>query len=180
MSGSQLCQERPAPLWVSCSRRFTRSRGGCAPGCHMQLTTLAYLGLLAGTVAQQPEPEPQPNEPTFGKHGGAQACTNPPCAAPLLGDIGRTTVGGTDARTGTTFLANENVYGPFENGFGSQQDNILAGLGCSPGSLGHVAGGIDTRTAEQMVARQCGIVLPRVEGNQYISLLDECGGHTRE
>jgi hypothetical protein len=53
------------------------------------------------------------------------------------------------------------------------QDNILAGLGCSPGSLGHVAGGIDTHTAEQMVAHQCGVTLPRYEGARYISLIDE-------
>jgi len=30
------------------------------------------------------------------------------------------------------------------------------------------------------VAHQCGITLPRTEGGQYISLLDECGGHTQE
>ena len=28
---------------------------------------------------------------------------------------------GTDARTGNTFFAGENIYGPFENGFGQQQ-----------------------------------------------------------
>ena len=31
-----------------------------------------------------------------------------------------------------------------------------------------------------MVAYQCNIVLPRTEGSTYISLLDECGGHTKE
>ena len=35
-------------------------------------------------------------------------------AASLLGDVALTTVGGTDARTGNTFLAGENIYGPFE------------------------------------------------------------------
>ena len=75
-------------------------------------------------------------------------------------------------------LAGEDIYGPFENGFGSRQDNILSTLGCSPASLGHVQGGIDTRTAEQMIAHACGVTLPRIQGNQYISLLDECGGHT--
>ena len=55
----------------------------------------------------------------------------------------------------------------------AMQDNILAGLGCSPGSLGHVTGGIDTHTAEQMVAHQCGVALPRYEGERYISLIDE-------
>lgn len=101
-------------------------------------------------------------------------------AAPMLGDVGRTTASGTNVRTGNTFTAGENIYGPFEAGFGTQQDGILAGLGCSPGSLGHVAGGLDTYTAEQMVAYQCEVILPRVVDDQYISLLDECGGHTRE
>jgi hypothetical protein len=35
-------------------------------------------------------------------------------------------------------------------------------------------------TAEAMVANNCGITLPRVDGNAYVSLLDECGGHTAE
>ena len=131
---------------------------------------------LASAQAQVPRRHqgPSPSGPS------PSGCANPPCAAPLLGDVGLTSVGGVDLRTGNTFLANENIYGPFENGFGSAQDNILAGLGCSPGSLGHVIGGIDTRTAEQMVAQQCSITLPRIEGNSYISLLDECGGHTNE
>ena len=30
------------------------------------------------------------------------------------------------------------------------------------------------------VAAQCSIELPRIDGSQYISLLDECGGHTHE
>jgi hypothetical protein len=38
--------------------------------------------------------------------------------------------------------------------------------------------GIDTQTAEQMIAHQCGVTLPRGAGSNYISLLDECGGHT--
>eukprot|EP00928_Gymnodinium_smaydae_P018881 TRINITY_DN17198_c0_g1_i1.p1 TRINITY_DN17198_c0_g1~~TRINITY_DN17198_c0_g1_i1.p1 ORF type:complete len:336 (+),score=41.25 TRINITY_DN17198_c0_g1_i1:119-1126(+) len=110
----------------------------------------------------------------------AATCSEPPCAASLLGDVGRTTVSGKDARSGITFSPGENIYGPFEAGFTSRQDDILANLGCNPGSLGHVAGGIDVYTAEQMVAKQCSIKLPREEGGQYISLLDECGGHTRE
>ena len=43
-----------------------------------------------------------------------------------------------------------------------------------------MAGGIDTYTAEQMVAHQCSVTLPRIEGDAYISLIDECGGHTNE
>ena len=111
------------------------------------LTTLLYIGARA-----------QP--------GGAQtSCTKPPCAASLLGDVGLTTATGTDARTGKAFAVGENIFGPFEAGFSTQQDGILAGLGCNPGSKGHVPGGVDTWTAEQMVAHQCGVTLPRVEGN---------------
>ena len=120
------------------------------------------LCLLTAVTAQSPEP-----------------CTTTPCAAPLFGDVALTTVAGTDARTGRTVPVGENIYGPFEAGFSDQQDNILAGLGCNPGSKGHVPGGIDTWTAEQMVAHQCGVTLPRIEGNSYISLIDECGGHTQ-
>lgn len=108
-------------------------------------------------------------------------CSGSPCPASLLGDVGTTTVAGTDARTGDNFPIGENIYGPFEAGFASQQDNNLAALGCSTPSDGYLIGGIDTNTAEQMVAHQCSITLPRVENagaNGYISLLDECGGHT--
>lgn len=65
-------------------------------------------------------------------------------------------------------------------GFNAMQNSNLEGLGCKDGNDGHVAGGIDTHTAEQMVAYQCDIELPRTEGGKYISLLDECGGHTKE
>ena len=65
----------------------------------------------------------------------------------------------------------ENIYGPYEAGFTSQQDFILEGLGCSPGSLGHLSVGIDTKTAEAMVAHQCGITLPRYDAGSYVSLL---------
>ena len=73
------------------------------------------------------------------------------------------------------------ILGPFEAGFSSMQNFILEGLGCSDGELGHVAGGVDTATAEKMVATQCGITLPRTDANGLrVSLLDSCGGHTRE
>lgn len=115
--------------------------------------------------------------------GAAAKCTSPPCAAGLLGDVALTTVSGTDTLSGVTFSPGENIYGPFEAGFSSQQDGILEGLGCSGDyyGKGHVVGGIDTHAAEQMVAHQCGgITLPRMEGGTYISLLDQCGGHTKE
>lgn len=115
-----------------------------------------------------------------GPGGGAGAPTSSsPHAAPMLGDVGKTSVAGADSRTGNSFPVGENIYGPFEAGFSAAQDNILSALGCSSGK-GYVVGGIDTATAEQMVAADCGVTLPRTEGNNYISLLDECGGHTRD
>jgi hypothetical protein len=44
----------------------------------------------------------------------------------------------------------ENIFGPFENGFTSTQNSILAGLGCATGK-GYVQGGIDTATASSVV-----------------------------
>jgi hypothetical protein len=41
-------------------------------------------------------------------------------------------------------------------------------------------GGLDTFLAEQMVAYQCGIILPRIENGVRMSLLDSCGGHTKD
>lgn len=101
-------------------------------------------------------------------------------AASLLGDIGRTTVNGTDARTGKTFMVGESIYGPFEAGLNSAQDHILRQVGCIPASRGYVDAGIDATITEQMVAFQCDITLPRLEDGKYVSLLDECGGHTEE
>jgi len=114
----------------------------------------------------------------------AVGCQNAaaPGASPIsdFGNIGYTTVSGIDDRTGKTFLSGEDIYGPFEAGFGSQEDSILEGLGCSPASLGYVGGGIDTFTAEQMIAAACSVDLPRIEDDVYVSVLDECGGHTND
>jgi len=114
----------------------------------------------------------------------AVGCQNAaaPGASPIsdFGNIGYTTVSGIDDRTGKTFLSGEDIYGPFEAGFGSQEDSILEGLGCSPASLGYVGGGIDTFTAEQMIAAACSVDLPRIEDEKYVSVLDECGGHTND
>ena len=99
--------------------------------------------------------------------------------ANCLGDVARTTVQGTIGTT--TININENVYGPFEAGFSIDvQGNILqsiTGNGCAT----NIEGGIDTHTAEQILAFDCNVSLPRfdVEGNRY-SLLDACGGHTQE
>jgi hypothetical protein len=93
-----------------------------------------------------------------GLHG---SCTTPPCAASLLGDVGLTTATGTDRRTGAYFGVGENIYGPFENGFGSPQDFLLERLGCSPGSLGHLVGGI-VRATSAPRARSSLFPSPRV------------------
>ena len=63
------------------------------------------------------------------------------------------------------------------------QYDILSELGCQPGWLGYVDGGIDTAMAQNMIAHQCGVELPRYDERfiggaaQFVSLLDECGGH---
>ena len=115
--------------------------------------------------------------------GGTTTCTDANvCGASLLGNIGSTTVGklaSSTAYTEATLNAGEDIYGPFEAGFGAQQDGILGGLGCSQGQ-GYVDGGIDTFTAEKMIAYECGVALPRWESGSYVSLLDQCGGHTRD
>ena len=98
-------------------------------------------------------------------------CNSWPCAAPLLGAVG--------TMEKSQLSDGDSIYGAFEAGFGAHEEGtILKELGC-PLGLGHVQGGIDTRTAEKMIAHECGVELPRWEGGRYISLLDECGGHTR-
>jgi len=123
-----------------------------------------------------------------GAGGKTKAVTKTPAAAALLGDVATTTVVGKCAKCpfakSGVFPVGENIYGPYEAGFTEKQDFILAGLGCggSPeGSLGRLDGGIDTALAEKMVEHQCNVTLPRTDSNgNYISLLDECGGHTKE
>lgn len=149
----------------------------CDVGAHCNAGQKVAITVVPSSSMLRPPPPP-PWTP--------YTCDPMPCRtsrAPLLGDLARTTTSGTDVRTGTTFFVDENIFGPFENGFGPAQNNILMQLGCTNPSLEHVPGGIDTRTAEQMIAHACGVTLPRVENNGpngYISLLDECGGHTQE
>ena len=114
------------------------------------------------------------------------ACTKLPCQASLLGDVALTTTGAIDgtknAMTGVVFAKGENIYGPFEAGFSSRQEDILKGLGCTDANVedAYIDGGIDTHTAESMVAQACDVTLPRYSDGTYISLIDECGGHTRD
>ena len=120
------------------------------------------------------------------------ACTNPtvstpPAAASLRGDVGCTTVaGGTLAYSheqsetaGGTIATNAHIYGPFDAGFGSQQDGIIATWGCSPTSLAYdSAGGLDLGYEHAKLASVCGVTLPRISGTTWIGLLGQCGGHT--
>jgi hypothetical protein len=49
-----------------------------------------------------------------------------------LGDVAFTTVEGTDMYTKHVLPSSENVYGPFENGFTSDQASIIAtSAGCT-------------------------------------------------
>ena len=116
--------------------------------------------------------------------GGATPSSSSPHAGAMLGRVGGTTVAtiaGKEDMTTSDGAADQDIYGPFEAGFTSAQDFILEALGCAAPSDGYVPGGIDTVTAESMVGYACGVELPRYDaGGNYISLIDECGGHTRE
>lgn len=105
-----------------------------------------------------------------------------PCSAELLGDVGATTVSGDDPASGT-LSAGENIYGPFEAGFSSDQQDILLQLGCTSDNVetAYVAGGIDTATAAHMINYGCALDMPYTDSQGvYRDLLDECGGHTTE
>jgi len=160
--------------------------GGATPVGQPPSCTSGTLTCADGSSPSRPGGNQQNgNQQNAGGGGGVARAPSSSSvhAAAMLGDVALTTATGTNARTGTHFNVGENIYGPFEAGFGSAQSTILMSLGCSTGSLGYVAGGIDVYTAEQMVASQCSIVLPRVTGagsTGFVSLIDECGGHTRE
>jgi|EP00966_Prymnesium_polylepis_P022186 hypothetical protein len=101
----------------------------------------------------------------------AFSCGSRPCAAPLTGYVATTTAAGVDPSTGTEFNVGERVFGPFfETGLSSG----LERLGCAPGQDAQVPGGVDTQTAEQLVAQQCNVSLPRYDPG-YVGLLGPCG-----
>jgi hypothetical protein len=131
----------------------------------------------------QPPPPPGGGEMNGDVGGGtSEECVDLPCSSPLLGDVGTTTVDGTDPVTGL-LAAGENVYGPFEAGFSSDQDDILLGLGCTEANVegAYITGGIDTATAVSMVNAACDIHLPYTDSQgTYFDLLDQCGGHTED
>jgi hypothetical protein len=114
-------------------------------------------------------------------------------AVSLRGDVALTTATGTvlqqnGAAVGTcaspakcSFAIDEDVYGPFEAGFGTQQDNVIASsMGCSDTTKCYSEGGMDVATAEAICAQECGITLPRTESGVYYAFLDSCGGHTND
>ena len=114
-------------------------------------------------------------------------------AVSLRGDVALTTVTGTvlqgsGAAAGTcaspakcSLLVDEDVYGPFEAGFGAQQDGVItSAMGCSDTTKCYSEGGLDVLMAQAHCAHECGIVLPRTEGGVYYGFLDTCGGHTRD
>ena len=111
----------------------------CAPFCSTNPRSWADKCASFAKCAECDDCFPAP--PAAAPAPGAYVCASHPCKiskASRLGDVGTTTVGGTDERTGTTFLAGENIYGPFEAGFGERQDSILRGLGCTDPSDGCV------------------------------------------
>jgi len=62
---------------------------------------------------------------TPGSNSQGSWTSSGPNAAPLLGDVGFTTVSSADGR----IQVGEDIYGPFEAGFGSEQDFVLQRVG---------------------------------------------------
>lgn len=112
-------------------------------------------------------------------------CASPPCAAALLGDVGCTIKEGHTnyahelLEKGDTIATGSHIYGPFEAGFTSAQDSFISAWGCSdPSVVYDTAGGKDITTAELETAYKCNMEFPRIEGDTYIGVVGECGGHT--
>ena len=119
------------------------------------------------------------------------ACVNPSVTtfarANLRGDVGCTTIASNPLRfaheiseaAGATIASNAHVYGPFEAGFGAQQQSIIQAWGCADASVAYdTAGGLDLGVAHAKVASACGIALPRISGSSYVGITGSCGGHT--
>ena len=133
---------------------------------------------VAVQVAGQPPQSVACSNPT---------CASPPCAAPLLGDVGCTTVSGTETynheqlSVGSTIASNAHIYGPFEAGFSSQQKSIIENWGCTDATVAYDSeGGTDIGIAERKVSHACNINLPRIEGSNYFGVVGPCGGHTMD
>ena len=145
---------------------------------------------MGGGGGGGPPPAPSPAPPPPGGESPTPSAPTPssggesgsgPSAASLLGGIGSTTAAGTqNDGTSLTLSAGKDVYGPFEAGFTSMQDNILSALGCSPASLGYLDAGLDTALSEAIVSKACGISLPSGSGASYKGIVGSCGGHTNQ
>lgn len=108
--------------------------------------------------------------------------------ASIFGDVALTSIGGTvtmalGGRNGPSssrvLNVGESVFGPFEAGFTSAQDNVIqTQMGCPTPELCYSAGGIDVELSEAVCANACGIELPRVVNSRWYGFLDNCGGHT--
>jgi hypothetical protein len=82
---------------------------------------------------------------------------------------------------GDSVPVNSHIYGPFEAGFSSRQDDIIRGWGCSVPSVVYDAeGGRDVGIAERWVAFKCNVQFPRIEGETYYGIVGPCGGHTHD
>jgi len=148
------------------------------------------IALLPGnTCTNAPTPSaPDRRLPPAASACEIPTCASPPCAANLVGDVGCTTVSGTEKynneqkSVGGTVATNAHIFGPFEAGFSSSQQSIIEGWGCTDASVAYdTAGGLDLGIATAKVAKACNIVLPRVEGtNQWKAIVGYCGGHTSD
>ena len=114
---------------------------------------------------------------------GADASRRLADASMLEGDVARTVVAGEVAQLQTTgqpgaVESGASIFGPFEAGFGPQQDFLIEGFGCDTPSACYSAGGMDTQVAEAFCAKACGLTMPRWDDGVYVAFLDTCGGHT--
>ena len=128
------------------------------------------------------------SRPTSSPHPQARSLAA--TKASLVGDVALTTVTGTPtqqngqstnpATPGTLKNIGEDIFGPFEAGFGTQQDTVITNqMGCSTTTHCYSEGGADVTLAQAMCAHNCGVTLPRTENNIYYGFLDSCGGHTQ-
>ena len=166
------------------------------------IRTITALSFVVSAVAQcgpakdKPYPPGSTTCPTGPPPGGLNTavvacknptCASPPCAIALLGDVGCTTVAGTETykheliEAGGQVPSNSHIHGPFEAGFTATQKTIIENWGCADASVAYdPAGGKDISIAEAILAHACNIVFPRIEGTTYYGVVGQCGGHTHD
>jgi len=112
-------------------------------------------------------------------------------SANLRGDVGCTTIASNalvyaherSEASGARIASGAHIYGPFENGFTSQQDDVIKGWGCSdPSMVYDSVGGVDLAVTALKVSKVCGVEIPRLSattvGSEFIAPTGSCGGHT--